>query len=237
MNAEVTKNPEPFQIGKWLICFVGAGLFWMMNALNKDGYSLNVEYPVHFQFNEAQFIPTTALPRTVRVNVSGDGWNLLRLSWLPFRTEPVNYMVNNPLRASIINTAAMAEALADQVKSLKVNYVVADTLEMTFDQRVTKTIRLVPDSSHIDLLPRFVVSSVINLTPATITVQGPARLIRGFADTLLVKIPGRRISGNYDEELLVTAYRHPLVQRSSDKVFVSFEVGELLSPLPSEVKK
>ena len=229
MNVDAGK-PTQFQLGKWLICLVGAGLFWIMNALNRDGYSLNVEYPVNFRFDEAQFIPTTKLPSTVRVNVSGDGWDLLRLSWLPFRTEPVNYEVANPLRASVINTAAMAEALTGQVKSLRVNYVIADTLELAFDQRMTKTIRLIPDSTHIDLLPRFVVSSVINLTPATLTVQGPARLLRGFSDTLLVKIPGRRISTNYDEELPITAYRHPLVQRSSDNVFVSFEVGELLSP-------
>lgn len=208
----------------------------MMNALNKEGYSLNVEYPVHFQFNELDYIPTTALPRTVQVNVSGDGWDLLRLSWLPFRTEPVNYEVSNPMRASIINTSAMTAALSGQVKSLKVNYVVADTLEMSFDHRITKTIRLIPDSTHIDLLPPFVVSSVINLTPATITLQGPARLLKGFSDTLLVKIPGRRIAANYDEELPLNTYRHPLVQRSSDKVFVSFEVGELLSPLPSATK-
>lgn len=236
MNAEANVPRQPFYPGKWLICFVGAGLFWIMNALNKEGYSLNVEYPVHFQFNESAFISTTTLPRTVRVNVSGNGWDLLRLSWLPFRTEPVNYQVKNPMQASIINTSAMTAALSDQIKSLRVNYVVADTLEMSFDHRITKTIRLVPDSVKIDLLPRFVVSSVINLTPATITVQGPARLLKGFSDTMIVKIPGRRIAANYDEELTITAFRHPLVQRSSDKVFVSFEVGELLSPL-SDVPK
>ena len=236
MNAEANVPSQPFQPGKWLICFVGAGLFWIMNALNKEGYSLNVEYPVHFQFNEAAYIPTTALPRTVRVNISGDGWNLLRLSWLPFRTEPVNYQVKNPMRASIINTAAMTAALSEQVKNLKVNYVVADTLEMSFDRLITKTIRLLPDSAHIDMLPRHVVSSFINLTPATITLQGPARLLSGFSDTMLVKIPGRRIGANYDEELPITAFRHPLIQRSSDKVFVSFEVGELLSLPVAEPK-
>lgn len=221
---------RPFQISKWLICLLAAGLFWLLTALNKDGYSLNVEYPVRFSFNDSLYIPVTTLPRTVRVNVSGDGWNLLRLSWLPFRTEPVHYEVRNPMQASIINTSAMTAALAEQVKHLKINYVVADTLEMGFDRRITKTIHLVPDSTHIDLLPRYVVTSIINLNPSTITVYGPARLLRGFSDTLLVKIPGRRIADNYDEELPLTAFRHPLVQRSSDKVFVSFEVAELLSP-------
>lgn len=232
-DQDVTKRT--FQTSKWLICLLAAGLFWLLNALNKDGYSINVEYPVRFNFDDSQFVPITILPRTVRVNVSGDGWNLLRLSWLPFRTEPVSYVVRDPLQASIINTSAMTAALSEQVKNLRVNYVIADTLEMGFDRREIKTIRLIPDSSHIDLLPRYIVSSVINLTPSTITVEGPARLLRGFSDTMLVKIPGRRIADNYDEELPITALRHPLVRRSSDNVFVSFEVAELLSPMP--VKK
>lgn len=230
MKSDQNVSKRTFQLSKWLICLLGAGLFWLLNALNKDGYSINVEYPVQFSFDDARFVPTTALPRTVRVNVSGDGWNLLRLSWLPFRTEPVSYEVRNPMQASIINTSAMTAALSEQIKNLHVNYVVADTLEMGFDRRESKTIRLVADSTHIDLLPRYVVSSVINLTPSAITVEGPARLLRGFADTMVVKIPGRRIADNYDEELPLTAFRHPLVRRSSDKVFVSFEVAELLSP-------
>lgn len=232
MQHEPASAEPAFQMGKWLVCLLAAGLFWVMNALNRDGYSLNVNYPVKFQYNDSLFIPTTVLPRTVRVNVSGDGWGLLRLSWLPFRTNPVQYPVNNPMQAAIINTSAMTAALADQVKSLKVNYVVADTLEMGFDRRMTKSIRLIPDSTHINLLPRFVVSSFINMTPSTLVVEGPARLLRGFADTLVVRIPGRRIADNYDEELPLNAYKHPLVKRSHEKVFVSFEVAELLSPIP-----
>ena len=95
---------------------------------------------MRFVYNDSLFIPTSPLPSTVQVNVSSDGWGLLRHSWLPFRVEPVNY-VSNPLQASVINTTALAAALAEHVKKLHVNYVVADTLEIRFDRRMTKTIR------------------------------------------------------------------------------------------------
>ena len=108
---------------------------------------------------------------------------------------------------------------------------VADTLEMGFDRRTTKTIRLVADSLHINLAPRYMVSSLINLTPRTIQVTGPDRLIRGLPDTLLVKIPRKRIADNYDEDIVLNQLRHPLLRFSADRVAVSFEVGELLSPL------
>ena len=206
-------------------------MFWVLNALNKNGYTLNVEYPVRFVYNDSLFVPTIPLPRTVTVNVSSDGWGLLRHSWLPFRVDPIDYLVKDPIRASIINTAALTAALAEQVKKLRVNYVVADTLEMSFDRRTTKTIRLVPDSLHINLAPRYMVSSQINLTPRTIQITGPDRLVRGLSDTLLVKISRKRIADNYDEDIILNQFRHPLLRVSTDRVAVSFEVGELLSPL------
>ena len=231
MNA--AQNVHPFQPTKVLLCLGAAALFWLLSALNKPGYTLNVEYPVRFVYNDSLFIPISPLPRTVRVNMSGDGWGLLRHAWLPFRVEPVSYVVNDPLHASVINTASLTAAMAEHVKKLHVNYIIADTVDIHFDRRQTKTIRLVADSLHIDLAPRYVVSSVINLTPHSIEVAGPEKLVRGLADTLLVTIPGKRISDNYDNEILLNHFRHPLLRTSTNRIAVSFEVGELLSPLPT----
>ena len=225
--------PRPFLPAKALLCLGAAALFWFLNALNKNVYTLNVEYPVRFLYNDSLFVPTTPLPRTVTVNVSSDGWGLLRHSWLPFRVDPVDYVVSDPIQASVINTASLAATLAGQVKKLQVNYIVADTLEMGFDRRTTKTVRLVADSLHINLAPRYVVSSQINLTPRTIEVTGPDRLIRGLSDTVLVKIGRKRIASDYDEDVMLNQFRHPLLRVSTDRVAVSFEVGELLS-LPAK---
>ena len=225
------QNARSFQPTKALLCVGAATLFWFLNALNKPGYTLNVEYPVRFVYNDSLFIPTSPLPHTVRVNVSSDGWGLLRHSWLPFRVEPVDYVVKDPLGTATIDTPTLTAALAEHVKKLHVNYVVADTLAMNFDRRMTKTIRLVADSLHINLAPRYMVSSVINLTPSSIDVDGPARLIRGLPDTILVKIGRKRIADNYDDEVLLTQLRHPLLHTSTERVGVSFEVGELLSPV------
>lgn len=205
-------------------------MFWLLNALNKPGYTVNVDYPIHFVYNDSLYVPTSPLPRTVTVNVSSDGWGLLRHAWQPLRGEPVNYVVSNPLHASVINTSSLTSALAEHVKRLQVNYVVVDTLDMQFDQRMTKTIRLAVDSTHIDLVSPYVISSVINVTPRTIEVEGPAQLVRGLPDTALIRIKRKRIAGNYDEELPLNQFRHPLLRSSANKVDISFEVGELLSP-------
>ena len=193
---------------------------------------MNVDYPIHFIYNDSLFVPTSPLPRTVRVNVSSDGWGLLRHSWLPFRVDPVNYAVSNPLQTSVVNTSSITAALAEHTKKVHVNYVLTDRLSLAFDRRMTKTIQLVADSTHINLAPRYAVTSVINLTPRTIQIDGPTNLVRGLPDSILVKIPRKRITENYDEELPLNQLRHPLLHPSADRVAVSFEVGELLSPLP-----
>ena len=212
------------------MCLAAAGVFWVLNALNKPGYTMNVDYPVHFTYNDSLFIPTEPLPETVRVNVSSDGWGLLRHSWFPFQIDPVNYVVKDPLQASVINLSTLSAALSDHSKKLRVNYVSGDKIDLAFDRRTTKTIRLLADSVHIDLAPRFIITSVINLTPRTLTVSGPDKLVEGLPDTLFVKIPRKRIADNYDDELPLNQLRHPLLRASANRVAVSFEVGELLSP-------
>ncbi|QJD77635.1 YbbR-like domain-containing protein [Spirosoma rhododendri] len=224
-----TPNTTSFQPTKALLCLLAAALFWLLNALNKTGYSLNIDYPIHFVYNDTAYVPVTPLPRTVRVNVSGDGWGLLRHSWLPFQVEPVDYPVQAPLRASVINTSSLTAALAEQIKRLKVNYVVADTVDIAFDRRITKTIRLRADSTSINLAPGYAVSSVINVTPGSVTVTGPQRLVRGLPDTLQLKISRKRIADNYDDEVPLTQFRHPQLQTSANRVLISFEVGQLLS--------
>ena len=224
-----TTPSRQFQPVKLIFCLLAAALFWLLNALNKEGYSRNVKYPIRFVYNDSLYIPTLPLPSTVTVNVSGNGWNLLGQSWLSFSNRPIEYVVKNPLQATSISTSVMATVLADQAKRLRVNYIVADTLDIAFDRRMTRIVHLVADSLHVNLAPRFVVTSLINLTPSVISVEGPARLIKGIADTLVVRIPGQRIAQNYDEELPINNFRHPLLKVSSDRVFVSFEVGELLT--------
>ena len=46
-----------------------------------------------------------------------------------------------------------------------------------------------------------------------------------------MKISRKRIADNYDEDIILNQFRHPLLRVSTDRVAVSFEVGELLSPL------
>ncbi|TDB65367.1 hypothetical protein EZE20_10365 [Arundinibacter roseus] len=208
-----------------------------MTALNKDNYSLRLDYPIHFQFDESQFIPVQPLPKTVSVNVSGDGWNLLRKSWLTFVESPVEYKVINPLKASVINSTSLTDQIAEHFPDVKVNYIIADTFELGFERKISRIIPVRVDSLSIDLRPGFVISSLINVSPSLISVEGPASEVSNFPDTIRVQVPASKIQNNYDENLSMNIPYLPLVEVSHSSVFVSFEVARLLRPLPVTTAK
>ena len=204
-----------------------------MTALNKENYSLRLDYPIHFSYNENLYVPVKPLPQTVSVNVSGDGWNLLRKSWLTFAERPVEYSISNPLRAKTISSTSLTAQIAEHFPDVKVNYVVSDTFDLNFERKITRIIPIRVDSLAIDLRPGFVISSLINLSPSLISVEGPATLIAQYPDTILVRVPTRKIQNNYDETLPLGLPNMRLVDVSHSTVFVSFEVARLLRPIPA----
>ncbi|MFC5409635.1 hypothetical protein ACFPMF_09970 [Larkinella bovis] len=227
-----TAQSRPVQLPTLFLCLLAAALIWLLNALNKNSYTVNVQYPIEFVYDQKQFVPTSPLPKTVTVSITGNGWKLFRQSWLPFRSSPIRYPIAHPLKTKFINTASLATSLTDHAKDVRVNFVAGDTLELNFDRLAAQEVPVVVDSAGIDLAEQMVVSSLINVSPRTIRFEGPARLLRGVPDTIHVKIPARRLALSYDEELRLPIPRHPLLRASADQVAVSFEVAELLQPLP-----
>lgn len=204
-----------------------------MTALNKENYSLRLDYPIHFNYNENLYVPVEPLPQTVSVNVSGDGWNLLRKSWLTFTEQPVEYSISNPLRANAISSTSLTAQIAEHFPYVKVNYVVSDTFDLNFERKITRIIPVRVDSLAIDLRPGFVISSLINLSPSLISVEGPATMLAQYPDTIMVRVPTRKIQNNYDETLPLGLPNMRLVEVSHSSVFVSFEVARLLRPVPA----
>lgn len=220
-----------------LLSVVAASIIWLFNELNKEGYTLQVSYPIHLTYNDSLYIPISTLPRSVSVVISGSGWTLLRKS-LPFTVTPVTYHLDNPLGTNTINANALAAMMTEQVKDVKISHIVLDNPNLDFDERIEKKVILKIDSLGLNLSPKFVVSSLINLRPKTITFDGPASLVSDIADTILVRVPTKKIRGNFDEEVLIRYPQSPLLSVSAERVFVSFEVAEFLGdtiPSPQKV--
>lgn len=210
-----------------VICLLAAIIFWIMNALNKEGYSEKISFPLQFSYNDSLYIPTQPLPQKISVNVSGSGWNLLRKA-LALDITPIKYSVSKPLKTRLLNTASLTDSLSEYIKDVKINYVVADRFELEFDRKISREYRVKIDSSNISLKDRYVITSLINVNPRTITLTGPESVLDEMGNTILVKVPTRRLQENYDDEVALPLPKNALIKANKDRVTVSFEVAELL---------
>ncbi|MFN4947531.1 MAG: hypothetical protein ACK5FG_12555, partial [Chryseotalea sp.] len=60
-----------------VLCLLASTVFWFFNALNKT-YTTTLTFPIEWQYNTDNFIPVEPLPQTVKINVTGIGWSILR---------------------------------------------------------------------------------------------------------------------------------------------------------------
>jgi len=209
------------------ISLLAAIIFWIMNALNKDGYSQRMSFPLQFSYNDSLYIPTQPLPEKISVNVSGNGWSLLRKAFA-LDITPVKYSVEKPLKTKYLNTGSLADSLSEYIKDVKINYVVADRFDLEFDRKVSKQFTVRVDSASIPLKERYVISSLINVNPRIVTLEGPESVLQGMGSVIYVKIPGKRLQDNFDDEIKLPIAQNSLIKPSKDRVAVSFEVSELL---------
>ncbi|HEV7379332.1 MAG TPA: hypothetical protein VGN64_06030 [Dyadobacter sp.] len=210
-------------------CVLAATFFWLMNVLNKDNYSIKLSYPLSVEYDNSAYVPLEPLPKRVSVNVSGNGWNLLRKSWLNFNASPVVYKVNNPNLSSYINSTALTDQITELFPELHVNYVVSDTFELSFERKIRRIIPIRVDSAAIDIPEGYAISSIINVSPSLISVDGPVSLIRTYPDTIRISIPVPKIQSHFDESLPIPLPVSPLVEVSHRSVYISFEVAQFLN--------
>lgn len=216
----------------YLGCLLAATFFWLMNVLNKDNYSIKLNYPLAVEYDQDAYVPMQPLPKQVSVNVSGNGWNLLRKSWLNFNAAPVVYRVNNPTRSSYINSTTLTDQITSLFPDLHVNYVVSDTFELSFERKIRRIIPIRVDSAAIDIPHGYVITSIINVSPSLVSVEGPVSFMKSYPDTIRIKVTAPKIQTNFDESLPIPLHASPMVKVSHKDVYVSFEVGQYLNSPP-----
>jgi hypothetical protein len=146
------------------LCFIAASTFWLLNALNKS-YTTRISYPVRFNYNRERFIPVKPLPEEVVVNVTGQGWRLLRKS-MGLDVRPAEINVRNLPGATFLTGSSLRPTLSTLLDGLQLNFVATDTLFFRFDHRVERTIPLTVDSSVLELAENYVILPPVQVIPA-----------------------------------------------------------------------
>jgi hypothetical protein len=194
-----------------------------LNALNKD-YSTRLSYPIEFEYDDSTYVSVMPLPKKVRLNVSGYGWNLLKKT-LQVNAAPLTYRISNPLQARYITGSNLLPFITEQIRDIRINYIVEDSIFFDFDRIATKKVALLVDSLAINLAEGYRITSPLKLNPAYINFKGPSSLLKALPDSIFVNIPSKGIDENVQEEIPVNYVQSSLIEPDNNKVKVNFSVA------------
>lgn len=206
------------------LCFFAATVFWFFNALNKN-YTTNISFPLEFDYDKENYVALKPLPSTVRINVTGVGWDLLRRSTglkLPSLVIPLE----RP--AEVKKIVAVPALFANQLERFEINFLLTDTLRVALEPKESRWINLKLDPANIDLRNGFVRTSEPVLTPDSIFIEGPWPVVKSFLEPVYLRLGETGIDEDYEEDVEVQFIQNELIRRSPPTVSVKFKVDKLV---------
>jgi hypothetical protein len=209
------------------LCFVTATVFWLFNALNKT-YSTNLRFPLQFEFDQTRFAPAANLPKNVTINVSRNGWDLVRKTFgvkLPVLSIPLE----QPTETKRINVTALPSLFASQLGDLQINFIAADTLRINIDTRVSRKFKLIAHDESLTYRDDLGRTSPIVILPDSVELTGPESLVKNVPDSIVIALPPKKVGEVYREEVEVLIPNIELIKRNPPVVEARFDVNEFTS--------
>ena len=112
-----------------VLCIFTATVFWFFNALNKT-YTTNISFPLSFDYDDDNFLPVGNLPANVRLNVTGNGWELFKRS-TGVKLDPLQIPLERPGDVKKIVGSGLKFSFTNQLNGSTS----ARTLRGLYDQR------------------------------------------------------------------------------------------------------
>lgn len=206
-----------------LLSLLGATTFWLFNELNKE-YTTRLIYPLELNFERESVVVMQPLPESIKVDVSGGGWNLLRRTFILFNPTPLNIDLDNPTFIRFYSRSALLPIVRDQLSELKVNYLMTDTLYFHIEEKLTKKVAIKIDSSTIQMRDNYRIISQINTSLDSIEFTGPKSFIDSLQSTFVLSVSETSIDDDFDESLDIPLADEDLISVLPDEVQVNFEV-------------
>ncbi|ALI98868.1 YbbR-like domain-containing protein [Rufibacter tibetensis] len=205
-----------------LLCFLTAGTFWLLNALNKS-YTAQVSYPIEFKYDPAALVPVKPLPEEVVINVTGKGWKLLRKNLL-FNVKPAELTIRNLSAVKQLPGQALRPAISNVLDGLNLNFVVTDTISFDFDRLVTRKFQLAIDTTQVKVAPGYVFKGPVKVRPDSVTFTGPELILNQFPNPFLLALPSQSLTGPFKAEVPLAYDFTSLVKADVSEAEVQFGV-------------
>lgn len=205
------------------LCVATAIVFWVFNAFNKN-YSTNVRFPLLFEFDGEKYLPAEHLPKTINLNVSGNGWDLFR-KHLGLKVPTLIIPLEHPTEVKKMVGSTLLPIVATQLGNLKVNFVVTDTLAIKIDTRDFHRYKLAADVSGIKFSDGYGRISPVVVLPDSVRLEGPQSWLHALGDTIFLKVQEEKVSENFRDEVEVSFPGSEFVKRNPPIAQVMFEVA------------
>jgi hypothetical protein len=208
------------------LCFFAATIFWFFNALNKS-YTTNISFPLEFEYSHENYVPIKSLPKEVRINVSGIGWNLFRRS-SGIKVPPLSIPLDRPSEVKKIVGSTLPGFFSSQLEGLEINFVITDTLYLNIQPKAGRWLRVSLDSIQKNLDKNYGIAGKVKMVPESVFVEGPMNLVTKLQEPASLKIKTQNIDEDFRQDIQVELSDNDLIQTNPSTVFVSFAVEKFV---------
>jgi hypothetical protein len=208
------------------LCLLTATVFWFFNSLNKN-HSTIIRFPLTLLYDQQKFVPASALPQEIAINVNGNGWDLFRKHFglkVPNLTVPLD----KPTEITRLSGASLVPIFASQIGNLNINYVVTDSLHIQLDEKFSRKFRLTGDLSESTFKNGFGRISPLIILPDSVTLSGPKKVLLHMPDSITLAIGPKNLDQNFREQVEVSLGGLDFISRNPPVVDVMFEVGPMV---------
>ena len=115
-----------------VLCIIAATTFLVLNALNKDNYSTIVDYPIQWEFDEENYVAVKTLPKSVQIQITGNGWDLLR-KYFNISSTAYSIQLNSPAEKNFLLPTDLKRSLGEFITPTLLENVLGDTLFYQID--------------------------------------------------------------------------------------------------------
>ncbi len=207
-----------------VLCLMAATVFWFFNALNKT-YTTILSFPIEFQYDQENFVPVSTLPGEVKMNITGMGWTLLRRS-AGVKVPALLYPLERPTETKKLVGSTLPGVFAQQLPDLQINFVVTDTLRLDIEPLDGRWLSVSLSNLDNTFRKGFGLASYISLTPDSVFVQGPRRIVESLPEPYSLPYNKKNLDENQDTQIDIF-FDEPSIQVEPQQIALSFQVSKL----------
>ena len=208
-----------------VLCLAAATVFWFFNALNKT-YTTHLSFPIEFQYELDNFMPVSDLPTEVKMNVTGLGWTLLRRS-AGVKVPKLLLPLERPTEIKKVVGSTLPLLFGNQLSDLQINFVSTDTLQLDIEPLDGRWLSLQATDLTKNIKAGFGLASTVSITPDSVFVQGPRRMVEALPEPYVVGLSRTGIDESIETQLLVS-FEYDRFTVEPPYVSMSFRVEKMI---------